>query len=456
MPQNWIHKLNESNSRLHKEDVVRKAFAAANLGAKDANDFLVMAWYAYNPFNVYHTTKVPITNGVSGESNNIEAFIELLLELTERKVTGHAAIAAIERASLNYDSDLWNTLLRPTILKDFKVGATVKTFNKILKKSKYAIPIFECQLATDSAKHPKKLTGKKILEPKLDGIRCLAIIDKSFPGETNVTLYSRNGKLFSNFPHIEEQLKRCMQLNTAGAPWSDNRMQKFVFDGEIVSENFQALMKQAQRKTNIDTSDSVYSIFDVIPLDQFNAGQWNMIQSKRSNEWLGAIRDRVNDTCSSLHIMEGIEVDLSTEEGKSIMDQYAHDQIDLGYEGIMIKDPDAPYLCKRRTDWMKWKPNITVDLEIVGFEAGEVGGRNEHRLGAIVCAGVDDGKDIKVNVGGGYSDKQRDEFWANKEELLGHIVEIRADCFTKSDGKPYSLRFPRFVRFRGEEAGEKI
>ncbi len=456
MSQNWIHKLNESNSRLHKEDVIKQALTAAELGAKDADEFLVMAWYAYNPFSVYNLTRIPITEGIINEENSIDAFVRLLHDLRNRNVTGNRAIAAVERASLNYDSDLWNSLLRPTILKDLKIGATVKTFNKILKKTKYNIPIFECQLASDSKNHEKKLIGKKRIEPKLDGIRALAIVDKSFPGVTDVTLYSRNGKIFYNFPHIEEQIKNCLQLHTATGPWSSNNMQRFVFDGEIVSENFQALMKQAQRKTNIDTSAAVYSIFDVIPLEDFNHGTWNMIQSKRTDEWLGEIKDRVNDSCPNLHILDGQTVDLDTEEGKKIMDEFAKDQIAMGYEGIMIKDVDAPYKCKRGTSWMKWKPVITVDLEIVGFEAGKEGSRNANRLGALVCEGIDDGKLIRVNAGGGFSDKQRDEFWENKDSLLGHIVEIKADVVTQNQDGTYSLRFPRFIRFRGEEAGEKI
>jgi len=458
MPHNWIHKLNESNSKLHKLDVIKQALEAASIGAKDADEFLNLAWYALNPFNVFNTKKVPTTDAVTTNTGTISSFIDLLQSLQLREFTGNAAIAELERASMNYESDLWNSLLRPVILKNLRVGATISSFNKVLKGTKYEIPIFESQLAVDSAKHPKKLIGKKILEPKLDGIRALAIVDRSFPEKTKVTIFSRNGKPLDNFPHIEEQLINCLKSHQSGAPWNENRMEQFVFDGEIVSENFQALMKQAQRKTDIDTSNAVFTIFDVIPLVNFNKGKWSMPQKKRSNEWLGSIRDRVNASCSSLHIIKGIEVDLDTTEGHDIMQRYGDEQVELGYEGIMVKDPEAPYLCKRRTAWMKWKPFITVDLKIVGFELGKPGGKNEHRLGALICEGTDGGKFIRVNAGGGYTDKQRDEFWDNREDLLGHIVEIKADCLTLSENADdvYSLRFPRFLRFRGFEAGEKI
>ena len=456
MPQHWIHKLNESRGRLHKEDVIKQALEAAELGAKDAHHFLTCAWYAYNPFATFNAKQIPVTENITGADNDMDTFYSLLTKLQEREVTGHAATNLIELTSMGFDSDMWNSLLRPTIIKDLRAGATIRTFNKICKKTKYQIPVFEAQLATDSQKNEKKMVGKKFLEPKLDGVRALVIVDRSEAGKCSAQIYSRNGKPFENFPHIEKHIISCLQLNATSGPWQETRVDRFVIDGEIVSENFQALMKQAQRKTDVDTSDSVFTIFDVIPLNDFNRGKWNMPQRARSENWLGAFRDRVNDNCPSLHVLTPIEVDLDTEEGHNIMERFAKDMIELGYEGIMVKDVDAPYECRRGTAWMKWKPTITVDLEVIDMEEGT--GRNAGRLGALVCEGVDQGVRIKVNVGGGLSDKQRDDFWARKDELLGFIAEIKADAVTQNQDADdtYSLRFPRFVGFRGFEAGEKI
>lgn len=454
MPNTWIRKINESNSRLHKEDVIRQALEAATLGAKDADAFLGLAWHAYNPYETFHIKKVPTTKNYTNKSNDIQDFINFLDRLKNRDVTGNAALSELERVSMNYDSDLWNEILRPTLLKDLRIGATVKTFNKIVKGTKYQIPVFECQLATDSAKHEKKLQGRKIIEPKLDGIRALALVDKHFVDKTKVVIYSRSGKVLENFGHIEEQLSECLKLWYSGTPWQDNRIDKFIFDGEIVSDNFQALMKQARRKSDIDTTKSVFNIFDVIPLAYFNKGKWSMTQEKRTYDWLGSLRNRVNANCQSLHIIDPFVVDLDTAEGHNQMHRYATDMVKMGYEGIMIKDVDAPYECKRSTSWLKWKPTITLDLTLVGMEEGT--GRNKGRLGALVCEGVDDGKQICVSVGSGLSDENRDDFWARQNELKGYIVEVKADAITQNQDGTYSLRFPRFEGFRGFEPGEKI
>ena len=103
---------------------------------------------------------------------------------------------------------------------------------------------------------------------------------------------------------------------------------------------------------------------------------------------------------------------------------------------------------------MKWKPTITVDLTIVGFEEGT--GRNAGRLGAIIFEGVDNDRTIRVNVGTGYSDDDRSRLWAARPVLLGQISEIQADAVTQNQDGSYSLRFPRFLRFRGFDAGEKL
>lgn len=120
----------------------------------------------------------------------------------------------------------------------------------------------------------------------------------------------------------------------------------------------------------------------------------------------------------------------------------------------MIKTVDAPYQCKRTDAWMKWKPTITVDLTVMSLEAGT--GRNTGRLGALVCEGEDQGRSIRVNVGSGFTDKDRTEYWQAHDSIVGQIVEVEADAVTQNQDGTFSLRFPRFVRFRSFEPGEKI
>jgi DNA ligase-1 len=155
------------------------------------------------------------------------------------------------------------------------------------------------------------------------------------------------------------------------------------------------------------------------------------------------------DKMANVELLPHIQVDLDTEEGEKALHKYAQDMVDAGYEGIMIKDLDAPYECARSKSWLKWKPTITVDLEVIGIEEGT--GRNMGRLGALVCAGNDHGKDIVVNAGSGFSDKERKQLWEDRNVIFGRTVEIMADAVTQNQDGTYSLRFPRFVRFRDDK-----
>jgi DNA ligase-1 len=120
----------------------------------------------------------------------------------------------------------------------------------------------------------------------------------------------------------------------------------------------------------------------------------------------------------------------------------------------MLKDPEAGYECKRSVAWLKLKPFIEVSLTVVTTEEGT--GKNVGKLGALVCEGVDDGKAIRVNVGSGLTDEQRDGFWKFKDDCVGMVAEVRADAITQNQDGTYSLRFPRFKGFRGFEPGEKL
>jgi DNA ligase-1 len=386
----WIRDLESSDSRLHKERVIEKALMAAKLGSANAQCFLFNCYQAYNPYYTFHVKQVPESKGIEHAENPWPVFWGLLEGLRTRSFSGHRARDAILETMKRFDSVEWNNLCRRVLIKDLRCGISEKTLNKVLGRTEWKIPVFTCQLAQDSTDQPKKLKGIKRLEVKLDG--------------------------------------------------------------EIVGESFQKLMKQAHRKSDAVTDGMVYHVFDIIPFDSFLEGHYNAQQYKRI-EMLERVRALLPDD-GPIQIMNGLDVDLDTAEGHDIMQRYAEAAVEGGFEGIMIKSMDAPYLCKRTDYWMKWKPTITVDLKIVGFEQGT--GRNADRLGAIICEGDDNGRHICVNVGSGLSDGDRDEYWRSRDLLLGHLVEIQADAVTQNQDGSYSLRFPRFLRFRDFEAGEKI
>lgn len=445
MSASWINKLNESDGRLHKEDVIRQALEAATLGSTNSQIFLGFLKACYNPYVTFGVKQIPESVGITGAENPWQEFNELLVQLSQRRLTGHAARDAIQSMMEQFDSEEWNTFLAPVLRRDMRCGISSTTINKICKKTDYEIPVFGCQLATNSEGRPE-MKGNKRLEPKLDGVRMLLMVIPADDGETTTICFSRNGKTFENFGHIEEQVRNNWVKMVRKAATSNLSM-GFVMDGEVIGNSFQELMRQARRKTDVQAEDSVYNVFDIIPLSAFREGHWNAQLTKR----IKILEDMrpVIDTMPNLELLPHIMVDLDTAAGKDQLERYAQDNVKAGFEGIMIKEPEAPYICKRSTDWMKWKPVITVDLEVIGVEEGT--GRNEGRLGALVCCGIDDGKEITVNVGSGFSDSDRDSYWRDSQFIIGRTAEVMCDVITQNQDGTYSLRFPRFVRFRDDK-----
>ena len=417
-----IQKLESDNSSLFKQAVIKE-----NL---DNEEFILGAKMCLDPLVTFGVKQVPFSE-TDGPGLPWKEFEQLAYELQTRQLTGHDARDAIQRDCDMATNDQWNDWYRRILIKDLRCGTGAKLINKVQKDT---IPLFGCMLAHDGAKHPKKMVGECYVEYKYDGVRVIAIVQNG-----SATLHSRNGKLLENFPHIEEAL-------------SKPEFEGLVFDGEVMSEDFQTLMKQVHRKEGAQTEDSYLAVFDMLTLDEFNAG-WCGINAKERRIRLTTIRPLFN---YRIQVVEATLIDLDSEQGQVEFKEMNKLALEEGYEGLMVKPTNAPYQCKRSYAWLKIKPFIEVTLEVVGVEEGT--GKNEGMLGALVVAGNDDGKDFHLNVGSGLTDDMRKDVWAVKDAVIGQLVEIRADAATQSQDADdvWSLRFPRFKTFRGFEVGEKL
>lgn len=434
---NIISQLEATSSKLEKEAIVREQAVSGN------TVFFEGCKLAYDALVVFGVKQVPEKKEPGGEGLAWDDFMDLCKRLMTREVTGHAAADAILVAMAQSTQEEWNGWYRRILIKDMRAGFTNGTVNRVVKKDfpQFTIPVFECQLAHDSAKHESKVSGNKMVEVKLDGVRVITIL---YPNG-DVTQYSRNGKELVNFPHIKEQFSKTSCYDVP-----------MVFDGEVMSANFQDLMQVIHKKNgSSEAGDAVLHLFDMLPLEDFNKGIYNKSQVDRTAEltdWFGKVS--ATNLVNNIAILDHEVINLDTDEGQKAYSDINSKAIAGGYEGIMIKDLDAPYECKRSASWLKLKPFIEVSLEVIDVEEGT--GKNEGRLGALVCSGHDDGTDITVNVGSGFTDSLRDDIWSSRNDTIGRVVEIRADAITQNKDGTYSLRFPRFKTFRGFEAGEKI
>ena len=425
-PWKIINELESNNSRLFKEDVIEK-----NLSYKNFQEGLAMC---LDPLVTFGVKQVPESekNGVGLAWIDFKKGANLLIE---REKTGHAARDLIIELMNSSTNSQWNDWYRRILIKDLRCGVSEKTVNNVAKRMdlKFRVPVFSCMLAHDGAKHPKKIKGNCLVEYKYDGVRVIAIVMKG-----KATLYSRNGKIFHNFHHIEKALSK--------PEYND-----IVFDGEVMSDDFQALMKQVYRKSGAKTDDAYLALFDILPLSEFNQGKSKLTSIERKKEL-----KKLSKTFENVIKLVDYEIinfdDKDGQDKFSIMNKEA---LKKGFEGLMIKPNDNYYESKRSHAWLKIKPFIEVTLKIIDIQEGT--GKHAGKLGAFNVEGSDDGKFFSLSVGSGLTDDEREKYWASKDKLLGRLIEIRADAITQSiEGENFSLRFPRFKSFRGFEKDEKI
>ena len=426
-PWTVLQELEADNSRLKKEAIIKRESDADNVR------FFNGVCMALDGFKTFGVQKVPVSKK-DGLGITQAEFDDILGRLEARNLTGNEMRDDIQDLCDKSKMEEWNDWYRRILIKDLRCGMTHKTVNKF---SKYKVPVFDCMLATDSAKHEKKMVGEMIVEPKLDGVRVIVICDVD---KDEVTLFSRNGKELLNFPEINKQFDEML----------DQMSESMVFDGEVMSDDFQTLMREIHRKGGAKTKDAKLNLFDCMPLGDFMAGgcDGDIMTRKTMLEKF--------EFGPNINLVEYVKMNLSEPDGQKQFADYNKLCIDRGFEGIMVKPVGGIYECRRSVGWLKVKPFIEVSLKVVDTEEGT--GRNAGKLGALVVEGKDMDKFIKTNVGSGLTDTDRETFWKAKEKLIGQIVEVRADAITQNQDttNEWSLRFPRFLRFRGFEPGEKL
>jgi ATP-dependent DNA ligase len=197
------------------------------------------------------------------------------------------------------------------------------------------------------------------------------------------------------------------------------------------------ILNKAVKGTISDKEASMVEavIWDTIPLEHFKQGSSKFPYSTRF-EILQALEmpERVS-------LIENIEV-ASEDEAHHLFEEY----FSQGEEGIILKDITKGWEDKRVKHQVKFKGELECDLLCVDWQEGT--GKNVGRLGALVLESSDGL--VKVNVGSGFSDEQRDKY--TKNVTLGKIVAVKynAKIQDKKTGE-FSLFLPVFIELREDK-----
>lgn len=418
-----LESLEGDNSRLFKENFLLK---------NRSNDLLRRVFVAsFDPYTNYFVSKfkMPPALGTGNDDHVIGKFLDTIYtELSTRAVTGNSAKDLVVDLFKDMTSVQQKWCLR-ILLRNLRVGVMETTINKVWPGS---IAKFSVQLAeTLGSRHEPgvgivitdEVTYPVRVEPKLDGLRCIAI---KHGGE--VTMFTRSGSAIETLPTIKAALE--------AAPWDD-----FVLDGEAMGADWnESASVVMSKKTAKDDSGMVYNVFDAMHFDDWR-GQSNETEMQ-------ARVDLVADLVKQVSSKAVVAVDGKTVRNQAELMRFYSKTMEKGYEGIMLKSLTSPYRFKRTDAVMKLKPVATHEGVVVGHYKGNRGSKREGLWGGFQVL-MPNG--VVTKCGGGFNDKLKAEIDVNPDSWIGRVLELEGqpDPLTEdgltSDGR---IRFPVFVRVR--------
>ena len=425
-----VNELRNNSGTNAKQDIIAKYCKA---GKEEDNGDQLHARnvlnLAHNDYLMYGLTSSQVKKRPDLSFGDCEpgyGLCQLFNDLTLRKYTGHDAIRIVNAYVNKFPEQ--EELVYCILDKDLKTKVGVKLINKVIPDF---IPEFSVALAEKYEPKLVEWEDEWFVSRKLDGVRCLAIVDNF----GNTTFYSRTGKEF-------------LTLGVVADGISALGLTDVVFDGELClidedgNEDFQGIMKQLRKKDHTIENPS-YKIFDMMTQDEFKAKKSNDNLYQRYKELLFTMED---NECPCLSVLE-----MEIVNDDDHFQQWVSKADDNEWEGVMLRK-NVQYKGKRSKDLLKVKTFHDAEYEVLDTEMGMFpltlnGKECEEEM--LSCVYIKH-KDNLVRVGSGFSIEQRQYFYKNPDAILGKVITVQYFEETKNQEGGISLRFPTFKILHGD------
>ena len=385
--------------------------------------------YTYNPFKQYYVTSKTCKKNshlVKEQwSRGYRDIFHLLDDLTNRKFTGHDAIALINGCANSHDD---NQLIYKIIDKNLDIRAGDKVINKAIPN---LIPTFSVALAQEY-KGKCDWDDRWYASRKLDGVRCLAVVDEN----RVCTLYSRMGKELTTLNRVKEAIENTGIIN-------------HVFDGEIClldengNEDFQGVMKELRRKDH-QIENPRFMIFDMMHKSEFDAGKGNTPLTERLRmlrAWQGG-----RFTCGqTLQYVDQVQIN-----DDDHFETWNKKSLEKGWEGFMLRK-NVGYEGKRSKNLVKVKKFHDAEYEVIDYDTdtAEVVRNGRSETIEMLSQVWIEHKGHKVKVGSGWTHDQRLQYMDGS--IVGKVITVQYFEETKNDKGGISLRFPTVKIVHGDK-----
>tara|TARA_R110002020_G_scaffold210597_2_gene416695 strand:- start:5945 stop:7258 length:1314 start_codon:yes stop_codon:yes gene_type:complete len=415
--QEFVDKLKSTNSTNDKIEIIK--------GYNDDYMIKQVLKYTYSPFKQFHLTSATVKKNKKLEpKEGYNDLFYLLDALTKRTITGHEAIQSL-KGYIQYMDEWQQDLVFCILDKNLKTRTGADLINKAIPK---CVPTFKVALANSYDKQKGKVnfnTQTWFASHKLDGVRCLAIVDEN--GKCN--FYSRQGKTFDTLDTLRKEIESLDLYN-------------MVFDGEVCvvdengSEDFQGIMKEIKRKDHT-IQNPKYKIFDYLMLEEFD----NQESERNLSDRLTCFNMIYNFKGKHLKCIDVLEQwRVKSEEHFQELAELATKN---NWEGLILRK-DSEYKGKRSNDLLKVKKFFDEEYVVKSIETSThriiVNGLEveEEMLSNVII----EHKGCDVGVGSGFDQEERRKYFAYPELIIGKTITVQYFEETLNQDGCHSLRFP--------------
>ncbi|KAI7906111.1 uncharacterized protein BX663DRAFT_498812 [Cokeromyces recurvatus] len=437
--------VNSNSSKLEKQAIIKQYPACHSILKRIYDPHL--RHHVSSKAAIKYLKKYPITDlDKAVKYTNVN---DLLDALSSRTIKGHAACAAIASFYNTYcKTKPHQDIFWRIIDRNLKMGVSVITIRRLLSarttsentinKEKQSTINIQVALAFPMSANKNGLNiqvDSWYVSQKLDGIRCITIIQKDKNGQYDIEFYSRTGRPFTSLQKVKNDLED--RLEELG----DQIKDAFVLDGEIcaysndlgrINEDFLKAVSQI-RRLNEQMENPVYQIFDCITLHDFLKTKGEQLFAERQ-----AILKNFVGNIQRAHVKMVKQIKLESLEQLNRLKQKS---IQMGWEGLILRK-DVFYEGKRTRNMLKIKEWEDAEYIVKSIETGymRMPDTGEDKL-VLTSVNIEHKGNI-VSVGSGFSIQKRIIYAENPNLILGKPITVRYFSEFKKENGTVSLRFP--------------
>lgn len=411
---------------------------------KDNTEFLEYLYFLLNPMIVTGISNAKMNKDVGNITDISLSTVSEVLSFLIKNNTGRDTDIGVVKNSIEeilnvheqYPRSETEEILIGLVTKSYKLGVTANTVNKVYPRF---IPHFSPMLAKsiDGVKDVSKVLKNGHTETlKLDGVRCVARVENGV-----VELRSREGKEFKG---VGDMKKQYLSSNLADG----------VYDGELIaikkdeSETLDELFRRTITLVNshAETDEVEHIVFEYLTLDEWDNEKCELKYFQRRGR-MEIIFDKINSETTKIKVLKTLFRERKFNEFtmKTIYESLEW-ATKNGFEGIMINPEDSLYTFKRGNSLFKAKEFDSADLVVLGVTEGQ--GRLKGTLGTVIVQykGMN-----TLEVGSGFTDSERKEYFDDPTSIIGKIIEVQFQNESQDVHGNLSLRFPTFKAVREDK-----